>query len=657
MQWLRAALAGLMLAVGTSRHALGAQAFDAPLTSPPLAGPLVLNGGFGEFRANHFHAGVDLGTGHVVGKAVAAPLAGWIERARASGVGYGRSIYLHADDGRLLVFGHLDAYAGALGAYVDSVQTATGQYEQDLWLPARRFAVRAGEIIAWSGESGAGGPHLHLEIRRGDMAYHPMRAGLAVADSAAPLIDHVTLEPLDDTSFVAGSAAPLRFDVRARPETLRVIGRLRASVEAHDVRRGVRGMVPWWVALEFGAERVACQFDSVSWATDMVESGYLYDDGRITGDRGLVMWAPPGFRPRVMRASADVDREAGTLVVRPDDGPRVLRLVARGVNGRECVREVALRPPPPGTTWPDGAAHAAAKPSRPVAMGFGFAPLPGGYLRVDLHGAPGARGVTVDERGSGRIRASASAGVWSVVLAPRAGRNTIAFSGPDARSLYAAPLTRAFLDAKGGTLRDSSGVFAWTYPAGASFESTTAVVAVDTLHATSGLVLRSLGYGILPVDLPLRKAARVRLTAGDASGPGLGLYRWAGVDWEYLGRDRDSTGRFTAETRSTGHFAILADTSAPRIVALRPARHAGGTTPYSRWSLRARLTELGSGIDPRATRFEVDGKPVPSEWDAEERVLRWRPRRPPARGVHHYVVVACDRAQNERRLTARFTLD
>src|SRR5262245_4702706 len=242
MQRARGAFACVLL-IATSIHAPAhaAPVFDAPFARPPLAGPLVLHGGFGEYRSNHFHAGVDLGTGHVVGKPVYAPLPGWIERARTSGVGYGRSIYLHADDGRLLVFGHLDAFAGPLGAYADSIQRASGQYEQDMWLPPGRFRAAAGQVIAWSGQSGAGGPHLHLEIRRGDMAYHPLRAGLAIADTAAPAIDRLTLEPLDDTSFVSGSAAPLRLRLSARPETLQVIGRLRAAVEAHDVRRGVRG--------------------------------------------------------------------------------------------------------------------------------------------------------------------------------------------------------------------------------------------------------------------------------------------------------------------------------------------------------------------------------------------------------------------------------
>ena len=104
-------------------------------------------------------------------------------------------------------------------------------------------------------------------------------------------------------------------------------------------------------------------------------------------------------------------------------------------------------------------------------------------------------------------------------------------------------------------------------------------------------------------------------------------------------------------------FAAIASASAPA------ARGGEGTklTEAVRVALetgdRARLTELGSGIDARATRFEVDGRPVPSEWDAEARVLRWRPRTPPDRGSHRYVVVATDRAANVRRLAARFTVN
>ena len=67
--------------------------------------------------------------------------------------------------------------------------------------------MRAGEIIAWSGESGAGGPHLHFEIRREDVAYHPQRAGLVVVDNVLPKLATLTLEPLDDSSLARGRSS------------------------------------------------------------------------------------------------------------------------------------------------------------------------------------------------------------------------------------------------------------------------------------------------------------------------------------------------------------------------------------------------------------------------------------------------------------------
>src|SRR5439155_20187677 len=125
-------------------------------------------------------------TGRRVVSPFNAPDSGWFERVLASCVGYARSIYLHARDGRLIVFGHLDAFDEPLGSYVDSVQRATLEYEQDLTPPPGRFRVSAGRRIAWSGESGVGPPHLHMEVRIGDMAMNPLRAGLALPDPPRP---------------------------------------------------------------------------------------------------------------------------------------------------------------------------------------------------------------------------------------------------------------------------------------------------------------------------------------------------------------------------------------------------------------------------------------------------------------------------------------
>ncbi|MBC7896724.1 MAG: M23 family peptidase, partial [Cytophagaceae bacterium] len=61
---------------------------------PPLAQSPGLTSGFGEYREGRFHAGLDYSTEATTGKPVRAVADGWVERVRASGVGYGRAVYL-----------------------------------------------------------------------------------------------------------------------------------------------------------------------------------------------------------------------------------------------------------------------------------------------------------------------------------------------------------------------------------------------------------------------------------------------------------------------------------------------------------------------------------------------------------------------------------
>ena len=136
-----------------------------------------------------------------------------------------------------------------------------------------------------------------------------------------------------------------------------------------------------------------------------------------------------------------------------------------------------------------------------------------------------------------------------------------------------------------------------------------------------------------------------------------GLFRDSGGGWEWVTGHRDANGRgFEGDTRHLGSFAIFRDLSAPSIARLAPPRRAA-REPNSRWALEARLQDHGSGVDAHGSYFVVDGRRRPAEWDDEEGVLRWRPLAPPARGRHRFVVVAADRAGNERKASGSFVLD
>ena len=639
--------------------------FGLPLPRWPLPKPIVFKAGFGDYRGGHFHAGFDLGTGQRVGVPVRAPGEGWVERARTSGVGYGRSLYLRLHDGRILQFGHLDAFAAPLDRIVRHAQDSTGQYEQDLWIPRDRVPVKSGETVAWTGESGAGGPHLHVEIRRGDVAYNPLRAGLPATDRLRPSIATLTLEPLDDRSLVNGRPGPATIALGGA-DTLRAIGRLRAVVGARARSEGgAGGMAPWEVGMEWKGARTACRFDSVSWATDMPEAEYLYDAGRVTGGKDFVLWAPPGFRPRALRSDAPKGAEAGTIEIHPGDPPRTLRLWAREVDGATLSRRVVLvaeAPPAEASAgwWRGSDAWEDADVE--------FTSLPGGTLRVAVPGRSGAKGLEI-ELGDRARRAARVGDRWCAL-----------FAAPESAAVSAVRIPLALRAVGGGEAAESkagivtvrratpSEVAAWSdatgrmsveVPKGALFEESALLsfaTAASTTSESRELVAESGAWVVGPGRLPLRKPVTIRLAAsGNGSLARTGLYRFDAGRWSYVGAVVDSTARVVrGATTQLGRFALFRDDEAPRVALVPPASPPAQRGPYSRWAVEASVIEAGSGLDARASWLEIDGARVPTEWDPEAGRLRWRPAAPLARGAHEAVIVASDRAGNEARVPARF---
>jgi murein DD-endopeptidase MepM/ murein hydrolase activator NlpD len=636
--------------------------FAAPLPGTPLAKPLVFNGGFGDYRIGHFHAGFDLGTGRKVGRPVLAPAAGWIERVRSSGVGYGRSIYLRTLDGRTLQLGHLDAFASPLAEYVRHVQDSTGQYEQDLWPSPGQLPVRAGAIIAWSGESGAGGPHLHFEIRREDVAYHPQRAGLVVVDNVPPKLATLTLEPLDESSLAGERSGPLTMTLSGR-DTVSAIGRLRAIVRASDrLPNGTEDTVPWSVGIEWNGRRTECRFDSVSWATDMPEEEYVYDSGRITGGKGLVLWSPRGFRPRVLRADASPGEEAGTITIRPGDPPRALEVWARDLGGGVAARRVILRPaatpPPAGPGWWRGK-----EPWSGTSVSF--APLPGGFLRLTVPAAAAKHGLDL-QLGAEARRATRVTGGWSATFAvpesaaartvrlPLALRGAASAKTPTARGGFV--WARRERSGTAFELADATAKMRVAFAPGALFEDAIVLAYAHPRSETRGLIALGESWQVEPSRHPLRVPARVWLAAPpSASLDRVALYRLDSGGWQWIGADRDSAaGGVAGNSWRLGRFALFRDTVGPRVTLLKPPARTARGLPYSRWAIEAKVTEDGSGIDTRASSFEVDGRRVPTEWDPEAGRLRWRPAALPKGGKHAVLIIATDRSGNQTRTRGSF---
>lgn len=662
MQWrgafLVATCAGIFASAPLAKAAatLAEPPLDSPVDVLPLS-PMRLTGGFGELRGNHFHAGLDLSTGGRVGAPVRAPLPCSVERVRASGVGYGRSLYVRARDGRLLVFGHLDAFAPALAAYVDSVQRASGQYEQDLWPALSRFAYAAGETIAWTGESGAGPPHLHWEIRHGDFALSPLRAGASVADDGAPVIVSVTLEPLTPGSRVQRRVSPFTW----RPgmsDTLLVEGDVRAIVRARSGMAGAEDVPAWSTAIEWGQWRAEARLDSISWAGEMAQLDWIVDRGRINGSLGMVLWAAPGARPRFLRTNVPEGVNGLTLHPATGDAAAPLRVTARDVNAREAVRTLWLRAPRAGEAAADTvdgrAVTAGAKAAAPRWECFA---LPDArLLRVRMSGAPaGLRGVRFALDGiAARAHAATWDGqAWSAIVPLPSLPFELAIRATASGGAWSARW-RAMVWPAGADLLVQHGALAGlSLPADGVFEPGVVVTSEQPLAGALARVL------VQPGRLPLAKAAPVRmqLPAG-ASPAGVGLYRrQVGGDWDFVRSTYDSSTRtLRGDSPTLGEFALLRDATPPVVRLLAPARKAPRGA-YPRWQLVASVSDALSGIEASRSHFLVDGRVVPSEWDPELRQLRWRPLQPPAPGRHAYEVRVSDRAGLRASKRGTFVLD
>jgi hypothetical protein len=199
---------------------------------------------FAEFRASHFHAGIDIGTNNRIGARVYAARDGYIARIAMSPRGYGRYLVVCHPDGYYTTYAHLSAFGETLERVVRTEQLRQGKFSIEMKFQSPDFPVRKGEVIAYSGESGAGKAHLHFEIR--DENFNPVNPLLFpnirhFTDTQPPVFQRLAITPMDERSFVEYEFAPKIYRAHARnkatfaiAEVIRATGALGFSVDAVD---------------------------------------------------------------------------------------------------------------------------------------------------------------------------------------------------------------------------------------------------------------------------------------------------------------------------------------------------------------------------------------------------------------------------------------
>lgn len=251
--------------------------------SSPLDIPIYPSGTFGELRGNHFHSGLDIRTQQKVGFPVYAPADGWVSRIKVSTYGYGKALYIDHPDGKTTVYGHLNAYSGAIAEFVKKRHYSEKKIEIEMFPQKGQLTVKKGDIIAYTGNSGgSGGPHLHYEFRntRTQHIINPFLVGMdeKVKDTKAPTVNAVTVYAVGKNAAANAAEIPSQLSYTTKggmlvTEKVKAKGTIGFGVDAYDTSDNNYGKNGLYKVEAFlnGKSKFAYQFDEFSFA----ESRYV----------------------------------------------------------------------------------------------------------------------------------------------------------------------------------------------------------------------------------------------------------------------------------------------------------------------------------------------------------------------------------------------
>jgi len=205
-----------------------------------------MSSGFCEYRPGHFHAALDIKTWNREGYPCYAIDDGKILKIRISPFGYGKALYIRLKDGRITVYGHLQRFSKNIEEKIHALQMAQKKYSV-IWQP-KNFSVKKGQLVAYSGQTGIGVPHLHFEVR--DPQGRPLNPlqfyKNVIQDHIAPKLLELLVIPQDENSRINGSFLPQAFTLTPMHNNVYIVkkpmvaqGRVGLALRGFDRADGV----------------------------------------------------------------------------------------------------------------------------------------------------------------------------------------------------------------------------------------------------------------------------------------------------------------------------------------------------------------------------------------------------------------------------------
>ena len=594
--------------------AILALAADEPYAWP-LDLPRQVTSSFAEYRTGRFHAGIDLRTGGI-GIPVRASGDGYISRVRCGPWGYGKAVYLRMNDGRSSVYGHLDDFSDPVRAYVRQAQHRSQKYTVDLYPEPGQFPVQRGEIIAKSGDTGTGAPHLHWEIRdTAERPMHPRLLGLQWPDNVRPLIRKVAIAPEGVGATVNGDFFPVILETRNTGpgqytcDPVRVSGRIGFGVDVMDPGEGGSKLGVYRMRLLDGETEVfRMQHDLVDYNNHR-NAAVAYHPHLMAEGRFLLLWRWPGnISPSYAHSPAD-----GWLEVSGE--PRDIRVEVADCAGNVSVLTVPLRPENPEP----------APPPPPASNAQGKVELdsPGNYLLISVRFT--AAESEIPElliEGAGDIASPAfrriSADTFRAAFLPRSSDYyTVRVAHPRvslyertvAAALRGAPARSFAFDGLEIRVKPDS---PYGLMIARAWASQTSPASPIRKHGDT--------YQIWPAAMPFDESAEIALPIPPGiEQPGRAhVYRSTGGGWARMDTKRDGN-KMVVNTRGLGLFAVMEDDKPPAISDISPPD--GYQAQTRRPRMYASISDVGSGI----ASFEIfcSGKWLLTEYHPDRGRMTW----------------------------------
>jgi len=623
---------------------------------------------FCEPRPDRFHAGVDFSTRGSVGYPCFAIADGYIYRIKTSFNGYGKVLYLKWGEDQIAVYAHLSEFDKRIEAVVKEEQLRQQSYEIEMYFTPGELEYKQGEVIAYTGETGIGAPHLHFETRDGiGTPYNPALVGFNVPDKRKPVIRRVSIKPLDGSSEVNGDMVDVIRNVNhGQAQPVDVYGRVGISVEARDWQDG-------------GWHRLGVRILELYLNDDLIHRTTL-DTFRYRNNRHARL----DFDYELWRKGFKRFRRLYVL-----EGNR-LKFYDKNLNGgiidtdelKTGENEVKIRvvDSSGNERWTSWVLNVLKKPVMPTVESKRKAkPLKGDVeinnnLDLDIQLISETARFKVlnvpDWAEIVTIRSTAWEGEHVLIPKGRGrwigrGEIPVSFRGTCEFVIIAKrsgkTVTKNITTRIGGFKKGTDD--RWAIPeAGIELRVEKDELWFDLVAQLKLSPMESDKiapvYHFLPYDHPFKKPIEIALSSNDVpwDSNAVIVYQEKGEKrWRFLGNEREMNGFILkAELFSFEKFSVMIDSLPPVISRLSLVNNA--TTKIRRPRLSASLYDVISGLNYDNCSMEIDGKKVIWVYDPDAKTISYRPWENLSKGRHEWKIIAEDHVGNRRELTQYFRI-